>query len=260
MFERYTERAKRVIFFARYEAAQLGSSSIETEHLLLGLIREGKGLTSRIFAKSHLSMESIRKEIEGRIVIRDQVSTSVEIPLSAESKRVLTYAAEEAERLVHNYIGTEHILLGILREDKSVAASILHERGLRINTRTRRHCPGAQPEGDDVQGERNPASDRVQSRPDRSSEPRRARPAHRSRQRARADDPGAVPPNEEQSGAHRRARGRQDRHRRGARATRSCTETCRCFSPTSASSRSTSLSSSPARSTAVSSKSASRPS
>ena len=134
MFERYTERAKRVIFFARYEAAQLGSNSIETEHLLLGLIREGKGLTSRIFAKSHLSMESIRKEIEGRIVIRDQVSTSVEIPLSAESKRVLTYAAEEAERLVHNYIGTEHILLGILREEKSVAASILHERGLRINS------------------------------------------------------------------------------------------------------------------------------
>ena len=134
MFERYTERAKRVIFFARYEAAQLGSNSIETEHLLLGLIREGKGLTSRIFAKSHLSMESIRKEIEGRIVIRDQVSTSVEIPLSAESKKVLTFAAEEAERLVHSYIGTEHILLGILREEKSVAASILQERGLRVNT------------------------------------------------------------------------------------------------------------------------------
>ena len=134
MFERYTERARRVLFFARYEATQLGSTSIETEHLLLGLIREGKGLTSRIFARSHLSLESIRKEIEGRIVIRDQVSTSVEIPLSVESKRVLTFAAEEAERLVHNYIGTEHILLGILREEKSVAASILQERGLRINT------------------------------------------------------------------------------------------------------------------------------
>ena len=101
MFERYTERAKRVIFFARYEAAQLGSNSIETEHLLLGLIREGKGLTSRIFAKSHLSMDSIRKEIEGRIVIRDQVSTSVEIPLSAESKRVLTFAAEEAAKRIY---------------------------------------------------------------------------------------------------------------------------------------------------------------
>src|SRR3990172_20225 len=118
MFERYTERAKRVIFFARYEAAQLGSNSIETEHLLLGLIREGKGLTSRIFVKSHLSMESIRKEIEGRIVIRDQVSTSVEIPLSPESKRVLTFAAEEAERLGHNYTRTEDGLPGTLRAEK----------------------------------------------------------------------------------------------------------------------------------------------
>jgi len=97
MFERYTERARRVLFFARYEASQLGSISIETEHLLLGLIREGKGLTSRIFARSHLSLENIRKEIEGRTVFREKVSTSVEIPFSAETKRVLQYAAEECD-------------------------------------------------------------------------------------------------------------------------------------------------------------------
>ena len=83
MFERYTERARRVIFFARYEASQLGSAGIETEHLLLGLIREGKGLTSRLFSKSHLSMEQIRKEVEGRSPYREKVSTSVEIPLSS---------------------------------------------------------------------------------------------------------------------------------------------------------------------------------
>ncbi|PYQ11194.1 MAG: ATP-dependent Clp protease ATP-binding subunit ClpC, partial [Acidobacteria bacterium] len=133
MFERYTERARRVIFFARYEASQLGSSSIETEHLLLGLIREGKGLTSRIFSKSHLSMESIRKEIEGRALYRDKVSTSVDIPLSSESKRTLGYASEEAERMLHNYIGTEHILLGLMREEKSVAAAILAEKGMRLS-------------------------------------------------------------------------------------------------------------------------------
>ena len=133
MFERYTERARRVLFFARYEASQLGSSSIETEHLLLGLIREGKGLTSRIFARSHLSLENIRKEIEGRTVFREKVSTSVEIPFSAETKRVLQLAAEEADRLLHNYIGTEHLLLGILREERSVAASILMEKGMRLN-------------------------------------------------------------------------------------------------------------------------------
>ena len=133
MFERYTERARRVLFFARYEASQLGSISIETEHLLLGLIREGKGLTSRIFARSHLSLENIRKEIEGRTVFREKVSTSVEIPFSTETKRVLQHAAEEADRLLHNYIGTEHLLLGILREDRSVAASILSEKGMRLS-------------------------------------------------------------------------------------------------------------------------------
>ena len=132
MFERYTERARRALFFARYEATQLGSTSIETEHLLLGLIREGKGLTSRIFARSHLSLESIRKEIEGRTVFREKVSTSVEIPFSAETKRVLQFAAEEADRLLHTYIGTEHLLLGILREERSVAAGILYDKGMRL--------------------------------------------------------------------------------------------------------------------------------
>jgi ATP-dependent Clp protease ATP-binding subunit ClpC len=133
MFERYTERARRVIFFARYEASQLGSTGIETEHLLLGLIREGKGLTSRIFAKSQLAMDSIRKEIENRSLYREKVSTSVDIPLSLESKRVLGYASEEAERMLHNYIGTEHILLGLLREEKCTAAGILGERGMRVS-------------------------------------------------------------------------------------------------------------------------------
>ena len=132
MFERYTERARRVLFFARYEATQLGSTSIETEHLLLGLIREGKGLTSRIFARSHLSLESIRKEIEGRTVFREKVSTSVEIPFSPETERVLQYSAEEADRLLHTYIGTEHLLLGLLREEKCVASAILYEKGMRL--------------------------------------------------------------------------------------------------------------------------------
>ncbi|MCR4373537.1 MAG: ATP-dependent Clp protease ATP-binding subunit [Acidobacteria bacterium] len=132
MFERYTERARRVLFFARYEATQLGSTSIETEHLLLGLIREGKGLTSRIFARSHLSLESIRKEIEGRTVFKEKVSTSVEIPFSVETKRVLQFSAEEADRLLHTYIGTEHLLLGLLREERSVASAILYEKGMRL--------------------------------------------------------------------------------------------------------------------------------
>jgi ATP-dependent Clp protease ATP-binding subunit ClpC len=134
MFERYTERARRVLFFARYEATQMGSTSIETEHLLLGLIREGKGLTSRIFARSHLSLDSIRKEIEGRTVFREKVAAPTDIPFSSDTKRVLQFAAEEADRLLHTYIGTEHLLLGILREERSVAASILYDKGMRLSS------------------------------------------------------------------------------------------------------------------------------
>lgn len=132
MFERYTEKARRVIFFARYEASQFGSPYIETEHLLLGLLREDKALTNR-FLRSHASVESIRKQIEGLTTTREKTSTSLDLPLSNESKRVLAYAAEEAERLAHKHIGTEHLLLGLLREEKCLAAQILMERGLRLN-------------------------------------------------------------------------------------------------------------------------------
>jgi ATP-dependent Clp protease ATP-binding subunit ClpC len=129
MFERYTEKARRVIFFARYEASQFGSPLIETEHLLLGLIREDKALTNR-FLRSHVA--SIRQQVESQTTIREKVSTSVDLPLSNESKRVLAYAAGEAERLGHKHIGPEHLLLGLLREEKCFAAQILMERGMRL--------------------------------------------------------------------------------------------------------------------------------
>ncbi len=133
MFERYTEKARRVIFFARYEATQYGSPYIETEHLLLGLLREDKALANR-FLRAHGSIESIRKEIEQRITIRERISTSVEVPLSQECHRILKYAAEEADRLNHKHVGTEHLLLGILREEKCFGSELLQERGLRLST------------------------------------------------------------------------------------------------------------------------------
>ena len=131
MFERYTEKARRVIFFARYEASQFGQPYIETEHLLMGLLREDKALTNR-FLRSHASVESIRKQVEAHTTIREKTSTSVDLPLSDECKRVLAYAAEEAERLGHKHIGTEHLLLGLMREENSFAANILKERGLEL--------------------------------------------------------------------------------------------------------------------------------
>jgi ATP-dependent Clp protease ATP-binding subunit ClpA len=204
MFERYTEKARRVIFFGRYEASQFGSPFIETEHLLLGLLREDPDLA--IFfpgegnlggspaadappevAEAELRVESIiarmqeaiarhdfraarsfsdeerkerknlhrlrqahnlptdgdasegsiltdiRSQIEATATRREKYSTSVDLPLSHEAKRVLAYGAEEAERLNQRHIGTEHLLLGLLREEKSFAAGILHARGLRLS-------------------------------------------------------------------------------------------------------------------------------
>ncbi|HEY7405024.1 MAG TPA: Clp protease N-terminal domain-containing protein, partial [Candidatus Angelobacter sp.] len=132
MFERYTEKARRTIFFARYEASQFGSPYIETEHVLLGLLREDKVLTQR-FLRSQGNIEDIRRQIESATTKGEKTSTSVDLPLSNECKRVLAYAAEEAERLSQRHIGTEHLLLGLLREEKSFAAGILHERGVRIS-------------------------------------------------------------------------------------------------------------------------------
>jgi ATP-dependent Clp protease ATP-binding subunit ClpA len=133
MFERYTETARRTIFFGRYEASQFGSPYIEPEHLLLGLLREDRALANR-FLRSHAAVESIRKQIEGHTAPREKMSTSVDLPLSHDCKRVLAYGAEEAKRLNHKHIGTEHLLLGLLGEEKCFAAQLLGEQGLTLDS------------------------------------------------------------------------------------------------------------------------------
>jgi ATP-dependent Clp protease ATP-binding subunit ClpC len=140
MFERYTEKARRIIFFARYEASQYGSPYIETEHLLLGIVREDKALAFRFLPRTE--PESIRKQIDARTVVREKVSTSVDLPLSNECKRVLAYAAEEAERLSDKHIGSEHLLLGLLREEKSFAAELLRGHGVQLGA-IRKELAGA---------------------------------------------------------------------------------------------------------------------
>jgi ATP-dependent Clp protease ATP-binding subunit ClpC len=133
MFERYTEKARRVIFFARYEASQFGSHHIETEHLLLGLLREDRDVANRV-ARSGASVESIRRQIEKRTPVRKKVPTSVDLPLSEECKRVLRYSAEEADRFSHKRIGSKHLLLALLREPDCLAAKILRELGLQLES------------------------------------------------------------------------------------------------------------------------------
>jgi hypothetical protein len=131
MFERYTEKARRTIFFARHEASNFGSPFIETEHLLLGLLHEDQALTKRLL-DSHASIASIRGQIEQHTPAREKISTPVDLPLTQESRRVLAYAAEEANLLKHDHIGTEHLVLGLLREDKSLAAKILTGHGTNL--------------------------------------------------------------------------------------------------------------------------------
>ncbi len=131
MFERYTEKARRVIFFARYEASQFGAPSIDAEHILLGLMREDKSLSNRFFLRAHLTLEVVRREVETRTVPRERPLQAVDLPLSPEAKRILVHAAEESERMNQRYIGTEHLLLALLREEQSLAARILFEHGLR---------------------------------------------------------------------------------------------------------------------------------
>jgi len=133
MFERYTEKARRVIFFARYEALQYGSQVISPEHILLGLMREDKTLAARFFPfRNNLSVETVRREVEERITLRDRIPQSAELHLSTETKKILALAAEESRKLKNRHIGPEHLLLGILREEKSIASEILFQYGLRI--------------------------------------------------------------------------------------------------------------------------------
>ncbi len=132
MFERYTEKARRTIFFARYEASQYGSSTIASEHILLGLLREDRTIMRRFAGFIQLGPE-IRSEIERLIKRGKPFATSVEVPLSDESKRILNFAGEEADRFSHRHIGTEHILLGILRLPDSLAAKLLLARGARAD-------------------------------------------------------------------------------------------------------------------------------
>ncbi len=132
MFEKYNEKARRALFFARYEASKLGSKVIESEHILLGILREGEDVIKEIFSRFNVKPEEIRREIEGDRIFVERISSTAELPLSEESKKILAYASHEAESMVHPYVGTEHLLVGILRVDGSVAGRLLTARGFNL--------------------------------------------------------------------------------------------------------------------------------
>ena len=151
MFERYTEKARRVIFFARYEASEFGSPYIETEHILLGLLREDKAFTTGHLTPAQIA--DIRRDIEANTTIREKIPTSADLPLSDECKRILGYAAEEMELANHEVIGTWHPAAAILREEGCYAAKLLRTHGVELKTIREELRSGAhQPQGTGPRG------------------------------------------------------------------------------------------------------------
>ena len=132
MFERFTDRARRVVVLAQEEARLLNHNYIGTEHLLLGLIREGEGVAARVLEALGVTLAAVRQEVEG-IIGRGQQPPVEHVPFTPRAKKVLELSLREALELGHEYIGTEHILLGLLREGNGVAAQILVQRGADFN-------------------------------------------------------------------------------------------------------------------------------
>ena len=133
MFNRFTERARKVIILAKEEARRFNHDYIGTEHILLGLIREGEGVAATVLEKMGMDLQTIRLEVEK--VVQPGPTTQIlgDIPFTPRAKKALELAAEEARALGHNYIGTEHILLGLIREGESVASQVLLNLGLDLD-------------------------------------------------------------------------------------------------------------------------------
>jgi len=134
MFNRFTERARKVIILAKEEARRFNHDYIGTEHILLGLIREGEGVAATVLQKMGVSLENIRLEIEKLVQPGPATQIIGDIPFTPRAKKALELSAEEARSLGHNYIGTEHLLLGLIREGEGAASQVLLNLGLDLNT------------------------------------------------------------------------------------------------------------------------------
>jgi len=134
MGTRFTERAQRVILIAQEEAKRLNHDYVGTEHILLGLIALGEGVASQVLASLGVDLRKVRAEIEKIVGTGDNMMLLGEIPFTPRAKKVLEYAVEEAQHMGHSYIGTEHILMGLIREEEGVAARVLENLGLKLET------------------------------------------------------------------------------------------------------------------------------
>ena len=225
---------------ANQEAQRFNHEYIGTEHILLGLIKEGSGVAANVLKNLDVDLRKIRLEVEKLVQSGPDMVTMGKLPQTPRAKKVIEYSMEEARNLNHNYVGTEHILLGLLREQEGVAAQVLMNLGLKLEevreevlnllghgmegpegaeragglrrrgaARGRRAAAGRQVE--------DPRPGQLRPRPDRVGPARQARPGHRPREGNRADDANPRPADEEQPRPAGRGGRRQDRHRRRLR-------------------------------------------
>ena len=225
MFERFTDRARRVVVLAQEEARILNHNYIGTEHILLGLIREGEGVAAKALESLGISQEAVRQQVE-EIIGQGQQAPSGHIPFTPRAKKVLELALREALQLGHNYIGTEHILLGLIREGEGVAAQVLVKLGADLN-RVRQQViqllhgdQGEEPAVAVAPSGTAPSTSLVLDQFGRNltqgAREGKLDPGDRPGERNRAGDAGALPAHQEQPRPGRRARRGQDRGRRGA--------------------------------------------
>ena len=133
MYERFTDRARKVMQLANQEAQRFNHEYIGTEHILLGLVKEGSGVAANVLKNLDVDLRKIRLEVEKLVQSGPEMVTIGKLPQTPRAKKVIEYSMEEARNLNHNYVGTEHILLGLLREQEGVAAQVLMNLGLKLD-------------------------------------------------------------------------------------------------------------------------------
>src|ERR1700759_4223468 len=132
MFERFTDRARKVMALANQEAQRFNHEYIGTEHILLGLVKEGSGVGANVLKNLDVDLRKVRLEVEKLVKSGPDMVTMGKLPQTPRAKKVIEYAIEEARNLNHNYVGTEHLLLGLLREHDGVAAQVLMNLNLKL--------------------------------------------------------------------------------------------------------------------------------
>src|SRR5580692_3376120 len=133
MFERFTDRARKVMHLANQEAQRFNHEYVGTEHMLLGLIKEGSGVAANVLKNLEVDLRKIRNEVEKIVQAGPEMVTMGKLPQTPRAKKAIEYAIEEARNLNHNYVGTEHLLLGLLREHDGVAAHVLMNLDLKLD-------------------------------------------------------------------------------------------------------------------------------